>query len=43
MQSLLTDPNNDSPANVEAARLFKADPKAYKKRVRKLAEKSLET
>ena len=42
IQSLLTDPNNDSPANVDAARLLKSDPKAYKKQVRRLAQKSVE-
>lgn len=42
IQSLLTDPNNDSPANVEAAKLLKTNPKEYKRRVRRLAEKSVE-
>ena len=42
IQSLLCDPNNDSPANVDAARMLKTDPKEYKKRVRRLAQKSLE-
>jgi hypothetical protein len=41
-QSLLCDPNLDSPANVEAARLLKSNPKDYKKRVRRLAQKTLE-
>jgi len=40
--SLLTDPNPASPANVEAAKLFTSDKKAYNKRVRRIAEKSLE-
>jgi ubiquitin-conjugating enzyme E2 A len=42
IQSLLTDPNPNSPANAEAARLFRMDPKEYKKRVRRIASKSLE-
>lgn len=42
IQSLLTDPNLDSPANVDAARMFKTAPKDYKKRVRRLATKSVE-
>ena len=42
IQSLLCDPNNDSPANVDAARLLASDPKEYKRRVRRLAAKSLE-
>lgn len=43
IQSLLTDPNPDSPANPEAARLYRENMKEYKKRVRKVAEKSLES
>lgn len=42
IQSLLTDPNNASPANPDAARLLATNPKEYKKRVRRLAEKSVE-
>jgi ubiquitin-conjugating enzyme E2 A len=42
IQSLLTDPNTDSPANVEAARLLKSDPKQYKRRVRRIAAKTVE-
>jgi ubiquitin-conjugating enzyme E2 A len=42
IQSLLCDPNNDSPANVDAAKLLKTNPKEYKKRVRRLAQKSVE-
>jgi ubiquitin-conjugating enzyme E2 A len=41
-QSLLCDPNLDSPANVDAARLFKSNPKEYKKRVRAVAARSVE-
>ena len=40
IQSLLTDPNNASPANPEAANLLATNPKEYKKRVRRLAERS---
>jgi ubiquitin-conjugating enzyme E2 G2 len=38
---MLIDPNLDSPANVDAAVLFKKDKQEYNKRVRRLAEKSL--
>lgn len=33
IQSLLCDPNTDSPANVPASKLFNSDQKAYNKRV----------
>eukprot|EP01138_Halocafeteria_seosinensis_P016463 gb/GECG01016794.1/.p1 GENE.gb/GECG01016794.1/~~gb/GECG01016794.1/.p1 ORF type:complete len:200 (+),score=29.54 gb/GECG01016794.1/:1-600(+) len=42
IQSLLTDPNIDSPANVEAARMLKKNPKEYKRRVRRTAAKTVE-
>jgi ubiquitin-conjugating enzyme E2 A len=42
IQSLLTDPNCSSPANPEAARLYLNDRPAYKKRVRRIAQKSVE-
>jgi ubiquitin-conjugating enzyme E2 A len=42
IQSLLCDPNNDSPANVDAARLLASDPREYKRRVRRLVSKSIE-
>jgi ubiquitin-conjugating enzyme E2 A len=42
VQSLLCDPNLDSPANVDAARLLRSNPKEYKKRVRRVAQKSVE-
>jgi len=42
IQSLLTDPNPNSPANPEAAKMFTSSPKEYKKRVRRIASKSLE-
>ena len=42
--SMLTDdkPNLDSPANIDAARLFKESETAYKKQVRKLVRESEE-
>jgi ubiquitin-protein ligase len=40
IQSLLHDPNPNSPANVEAARLFTEDKKAYNRRVRETVEES---
>lgn len=43
IQSLLCDPNNDSPANVDAARMMKTDLKEYKRKVRRLAQKSVES
>ncbi|PRP77637.1 hypothetical protein PROFUN_00498 [Planoprotostelium fungivorum] len=42
IQSLLTDPNPNSPANPEAARLYNSDKKEYNKRVRKYAARSAE-
>lgn len=42
VQSLLTDPNCASPANPEAASLYQADRPAYNKRVRRIAQKSIE-
>jgi ubiquitin-conjugating enzyme E2 A len=42
VQSLLCDPNTDSPANADAARLWMTDKPAYNKRVRKVTQKSLE-
>ena len=36
--SLLTDPNTDSPANIEASLLLKTDPAAYKKLIRRLLQ-----
>ena len=40
--SLLSDPNVESPENVEAARLYRNDRPAYLKRVRRTVEQSLE-
>ena len=42
IQSLLTDPNCTSPANPEAAQLYLKDRPAYNKRVRKIAQRSVE-
>jgi len=42
IQSLLTDPNCASPANPEAANAYLKDRPAYNKRVRKIAQKSVE-
>ncbi|KAH8690030.1 ubiquitin-conjugating enzyme/RWD-like protein [Talaromyces proteolyticus] len=39
--SMLSSPNDESPANVEAARLWRDDPKEFKKRVRKCVRESL--
>lgn len=43
IQSLLTDPNPASPANPEAAKMFTENPKEYRKRVRRVAVRSLES
>ena len=40
--SMLSSPNDESPANVEAATLWRDDPKEFKKRVRKCVRDSLE-
>lgn len=42
IQSLLTDPNTDSPANVECARQYVKNRKEYKRRVRRTAAKTLD-
>jgi len=42
IQSLLTDPNCASPANPEAARMYQEDRKEYNRRVRRIAQKSVE-
>eukprot|EP00694_Reclinomonas_americana_P005708 EC795093.1.p2 GENE.EC795093.1~~EC795093.1.p2 ORF type:complete len:93 (+),score=12.42 EC795093.1:146-424(+) len=42
VQSLLTDPNPHSPANPEAAHMYESDIKEYQRRVRRVAEGSLE-
>ncbi|KAH0487725.1 MAG: hypothetical protein KVP17_003534 [Porospora cf. gigantea B] len=40
--SILSDPNLDSPANVDAAKQMKECPEEYKKAVRRLARRTLE-
>jgi ubiquitin-conjugating enzyme E2 A len=40
LQSLLSDPNPNSPANSEAARLFTEDRAEYEKRVKAVVEDS---
>ncbi len=42
IQSLLGDPNPNSPANAEAARLFQENKREYEDRVRSCVEKSWE-
>lgn len=42
IQSLLTDPNCASPANPEAAQLFQSSKKDFNRKIRRLAEKSIE-
>ena len=41
VQSMILDPNLESPANVDAAIQLKNDPTNYKKRVRQLVRKSI--
>ena len=42
--SMLMDPNPnlDSPANIDVAKLFKDDPKKYRREVRRVARKSMD-
>eukprot|EP00877_Chromochloris_zofingiensis_P002185 jgi/Chrzof1/11968/Cz06g16130.t1 len=42
IRSLLNDPNTSSPANIDAANLYQKDRAAYNKRVRRLAQQTLE-
>lgn len=42
IQSLLTDPNCSSPANPEAAQLYSVQRKEYNRRVRQIAQRSLD-
>ena len=42
VQNMLSDPNENSPANLEAARQWKSDRKAFRKSVRQTVELSLE-
>jgi ubiquitin-conjugating enzyme E2 G2 len=39
--SMLVDPNLESPANVDAAKLFKENKKEYDRKLRYLARKSI--
>lgn len=39
---MLVDPNLESPANVDAAIMFKNDKAAYDKKLKQLAKKSIE-
>jgi len=41
VQSMLLEPNTDSPANIDASKMFKEDPKAFRRKVRQLAEQSV--
>ena len=40
--SMLSSPNDESPANIDAARQWREDPAAFKKKVRKCVRDSLE-
>ncbi|KAF8253850.1 ubiquitin-conjugating enzyme [Wilcoxina mikolae CBS 423.85] len=40
--SMLSSPNDESPANLEAAKMWREDPAAFKKKVRKCVRDSLE-
>lgn len=40
VNSMLIDPNLDSPANVDAAKMFREKRDEYNKKIRQLAEKS---
>ena len=39
--SMLSSPNDESPANVEAARMWREDPKEFKRKVRRCVRESL--
>jgi len=39
--SMLSSPNDESPADIEAARMWREDPKEFKRRVRKCVRESL--
>lgn len=41
VNSMLVDPNCDSPANVDAAKLYKEKREEYNKKLRILADKSI--
>jgi len=38
---MLSSPNDESPANVEAARMWREDPEGFKKQVRRCVRESL--
>eukprot|EP01004_Peranema_trichophorum_P009583 NODE_8330_length_688_cov_97.883186_g7708_i0.p1 GENE.NODE_8330_length_688_cov_97.883186_g7708_i0~~NODE_8330_length_688_cov_97.883186_g7708_i0.p1 ORF type:complete len:192 (+),score=47.65 NODE_8330_length_688_cov_97.883186_g7708_i0:54-578(+) len=42
IQSLLTDPNPNSPANGEAAKLYRDDRRMYERRVKEMVDKSID-
>jgi ubiquitin-protein ligase len=42
VMSMLSDPNPDSPANIEAAKQFREDYQGFCKKVRRLARKTIE-
>ncbi|KAM7456827.1 hypothetical protein BLSTO_02420 [Blastocystis sp. subtype 1] len=42
IQNMLSDPNENSPANIDAARQWKSDKKAFRKRVRQTVTLSLQ-
>lgn len=42
VMSMLSEPNNDSPANIDAAKMLRENPKDFRKRVRRCVEKTLE-
>lgn len=42
VMSMLNDPNIESPANLDAAKMFRDDLQAYKKKVRNLTQRSIE-
>ncbi len=42
VMSMLSEPNGDSPANVDAAKMLREDPKEYRRKVRRTVERSLE-
>ena len=42
IRSLLSDPNTQSPANLEAAKIFSENKSEYERRVREVVEKSLD-
>lgn len=42
VMAMMNEPNIESPANIDAAKMFRDDPKAYKKKVRECAARTLE-